>query len=156
MKKINAFGKRIDVIMKITRTNHRVNPYPVFTMNPLFHKPRILIVDDENDICYLLSSILRKKNIETIVASSLTEADHIIEDHKEFPLVFLDNHLPDGFGVNYIKRLKKKNPSCKVIMITAHDNITDREAARNEGADYFIGKPFSKEIILSAIEKLVV
>jgi DNA-binding NtrC family response regulator len=124
-------------------------------MNPLFHKLSTLIIDDETDICYLLSSILRQKNIQPVIASSLSEASHIIEDHKDFFLVFLDNHLPDGFGVNYIQQLKKKIPSCKVVMITAHDNLTDREAAEQEGADYFIGKPFSRELVLKMLDRLV-
>ena len=123
-------------------------------MNHLSQKPTILIIDDETDICYLLSSILRQKDIETIVASNLLQADHIIEASPEFSFIFLDNHLPDGLGVNYIKQIKKKCPSCKVIMITAHDNIADREIADSEGADYFIGKPFSRDLILKTLDEL--
>ena len=123
-------------------------------MNPLIQKPTILIIDDESDICYLLGSILKQKKIRSVFASSLSEADNILEHNEGFAFIFLDNYLPDGLGVNYIKRLKKNCPFCKVIMITAHDNQTDREKARKEGADFFIGKPFSRELIFKTIEGL--
>lgn len=114
-------------------------------------KPGILIIDDEIDICYLLGKILKQKNIPTVFASSLSEADDIIDHSDGFSYIFLDNYLPDGLGVNHIKHIKQICPLCKIIMITAHDNQADREKARKEGADYFIGKPFSRELILDAI-----
>ena len=40
-------------------------------------------------------------------------------------------------------------------MLTAHDNFTDRERAYKEGVDFFIGKPFTREIILKTIERLI-
>ncbi len=91
-----------------------------------------------------------------IIASCLSEAADIIDADSGFALIFLDNHLPDGLGVNYIKEIKKKCPTCKIIMVTAHDNPTDREKASEEGADFFIGKPFTREIIFQTIEKLAV
>ena len=135
--------------------SHIVNRTRAFRINQLLHKPTILIIDDETDICYLLGNILKQKDIRTVFASSLSEADNIIEEHTdEFSFIFLDNHLPDGLGVNHIKQIKKNCPLCKVIMITAHDNQTDREKAAYEGADYFIGKPFSSELILKTIDNL--
>lgn len=119
--------------------------------NPLT-KPKALIIDDETDICFLLSGILKQKNFQTTLAGSLSEAQKIIENESEPAVIFLDNHLPDGFGVNYISTLKKKFPSTIVIMITAHDTVADREKATAQGVDYFIGKPFSKELIFKTLE----
>jgi two-component system OmpR family response regulator len=119
--------------------------------NPLT-KPKALIIDDETDICFLLSGILKQKNFQTTMAGSLSEAQKILENETEPAVIFLDNHLPDGFGVNYIAILKKKFPSSIVIMITAHDTVADREKATAQGVDYFIGKPFSKELIFKTLE----
>lgn len=119
--------------------------------NPLT-KPKALIIDDETDICFLLSGILKQKNFQTTMAGSLSEAQKILENETEPAVIFLDNHLPDGFGVNYIATLKKKFPSSIVIMITAHDTVADREKATAQGVDYFIGKPFSKELIFKTLE----
>jgi two-component system, OmpR family, response regulator len=118
--------------------------------------PEVLIIDDETDIRFLLSNILKQKNVQTVLASSLSEADSIITEKKEFDYVFLDNYLPDGLGVNHIKKIKTKCPKAKVVMVTAHDNQTDREKASIEGADYFIGKPFSSELILKTLDRFTI
>jgi DNA-binding response OmpR family regulator len=120
------------------------------------NKPKALIIDDETDICYLLSSILRQKNFQTVFAGSVSEADKILEQETSHTIIFLDNHLPDGLGVNYLQSLKAKCPSSIIVMITAHDTIADREKAQERGVDYFIGKPFTKDIIFKTIENLTV
>jgi two-component system, OmpR family, response regulator len=114
--------------------------------------PSALIVDDEKDICYLLNTILRQKNISSNHAGSLAEAEKLLE--KQSPsMIFLDNHLPDGFGIDNISRIKKNNPLTKIVMISAHDNPAERQKAYEEGADFFISKPFKKEIIFWALEQ---
>ncbi len=87
-------------------------------------------------------------------AFSLSDAYDIIAHHEDFSFIFLDNHLPDGTGVSHIRQIKQNCPLCKVVMITAHDNQTDRDDACIEGSDYFIGKPFSSELILRTIDSL--
>lgn len=109
------------------------------------------IIDDEKDICYLLSNMLRQKAIKTESASSLGEAIIALKG-KEPEVIFLDNHLPDGLGVNFIKRIKREHPFSKIIMVTANDTASDRSKAMNEGADYFIGKPFSRAAINEALD----
>ena len=114
-------------------------------------RKKALIVDDETDICYLLSNILKQRNIQTTFAGSLEEADKMLQSPNYFYYVFLDNHLPDGLGIDQIKRWKEKFPFIHVIMITAHDSYEERKKATRDGADYFISKPFSKEVILNSI-----
>lgn len=112
---------------------------------------KVLIIDDEKDICYLLSRLLKQKEIHAECVCSLTEAKSYITLNKPM-IIFLDNHLPDGLGVDFIHEIKIQLPHCKVIMITAHDTTLDRDKALKEGVDYFIGKPFSKETIFEIIE----
>ncbi|HEU4861607.1 MAG TPA: response regulator [Chitinophagaceae bacterium] len=114
-------------------------------------KKKALIVDDETDICYLLSHILRQKDIQTLFAGSLAEADKMLQSPNFFYYVFLDNHLPDGLGINQIKRWKEKFPAIHFIMISAHDSSEEKRKAKSDGADNFISKPFSKEVILNSI-----
>jgi DNA-binding response OmpR family regulator len=66
--------------------------------------------------------------------------------------LFLDNHLPDGRGMDLIRWVKKLNPETKIIMITAHDSLEDRRRAYEEGVDFFIAKPFTKNLIGAAID----
>ena len=130
-----------DKIESVLKTEKLIDP----------ERRKALIVDDETDICYLLSNILKQKNIQTVFAGSLAEADRVLKTSGYFYYVFLDNHLPDGLGINQIKRWKEKFPSTHVIMITAHDSYEERRKASNDGADDFIAKPFSKEIIWNSI-----
>lgn len=122
------------------------------TGEPIDQKKRTaLIVDDETDICYLLSHILNQKNILTTFAGSVAEADKMLQSSNAFYYVFLDNHLPDGLGINQIKRWKEKFPAVHFIMISAHDSYEEKRKAKTDGADTFITKPFSKEVILNTI-----
>ncbi|MET0638254.1 MAG: response regulator [Chitinophagaceae bacterium] len=124
-------------------------------MQPLVshHTGRALIIEDELDICYLLKGILRYNNIQADYVNSLGEADIALTTITP-SIVFLDNHLSDGLGVNYINRVKSRFPTTKVIMITAHDTQADRDRAYREGVDMFIGKPFTREIIINAIQSV--
>lgn len=115
---------------------------------------KVLIIDDETDICYLLSNLLKQKNLEADYVNSLSEAAMALQ--KNTPeIIFLDNHLPDGLGMNFIEYIKLHHPTTKIIMITAHDTDADRKRAFKEGADYFIGKPFTREIIYNAVDQVM-
>src|SRR5450755_4066661 len=81
---------------------------------------KVLIVDDELDICYLLSGMLKQRNFRTGFVNSLSDAVIALQTDKPSLLV-LDNHLPDGLGLDFIPYVKKNFPEIKVIMITAHD-----------------------------------
>ncbi|RYF92404.1 MAG: response regulator [Chitinophagaceae bacterium] len=117
------------------------------------NKPQALIIDDEADICYLLKGILRQKNVNAAYAGSLAEGEEFLR-HNHPAIIFLDNHLPDGFGIEHIRHFKEAYPSSKLVMITAHDTFMDREKAYSEGVDYFIGKPFTRDIIVKTLDRI--
>jgi DNA-binding response OmpR family regulator len=117
-------------------------------------KIKALIVDDEIDVCYLLSSILKYENLQASYVNSISEAKKVLKEGHH-SIVFLDNHLPDGFGINFIEEMRKLNPRVKIVMITAHDTNSDRNRAYEKGVDQFIGKPFTRESVVNAIERLV-
>jgi two-component system OmpR family response regulator len=114
---------------------------------------KVLIVDDELDICYLLSGILRQRNIRTGFVNSLSDAVNALRTEPPSLLV-LDNHLPDGFGLDFIPFVKQNYPDVKVIMITAHDGALERKQAHDGGVDLFIPKPLNRKMINDAIDKL--
>ncbi len=116
-------------------------------------KLQALIIDDEVDICYLLKGMLRQKNIDASYVTTLADAEAHLQKNDP-PVIFLDNHLSDGMGIDHIARIKKEHPASCIIMITAHDTSTDREIAYKEGVDFFIGKPFTRDMILKTIEKI--
>lgn len=114
---------------------------------------KILIIDDELDICYLLSGILKRANFNTNYVTSLSAAQVALQEFSP-SIIFLDNHLPDGLGLDFIKVIKTNYPHIKIVMITAHDSVIEHRKAFEEGVDFFIPKPFTKEKIYTAINEL--
>ena len=112
-----------------------------------------LIIDDEYDICFLLSRILKAGNLEVQFVNSIAEGKSSLEKMNP-SLLFLDNHLPDGYGIDFISYVKTQHPETKIVMVTAHDTNEDRKKALEQGADAFIAKPFSAAEIKNAVEKV--
>lgn len=112
-----------------------------------------LIIDDESDICFLLSNILRSNNLEVQFVNSINEGKSYLKKNNPH-LLFLDNHLPDGYGIDFISYVKKQHADIKIVMVTAHDTPEDRRKALMEGADVFISKPFSASEIKKAIQQV--
>lgn len=107
-----------------------------------------VIIDDEMDICVLLGMALKKFGIESKRAHTLT--DGLLKATAEQPnIIFLDNNLPDGKGVDYITEFRSKAPKAKIVMITAVGSL--REQALLLGADGFVEKPLDLNKILSVM-----
>jgi DNA-binding response OmpR family regulator len=101
-----------------------------------------------------LSNILKNRDFQSSCVNTIGEARKLLA--REIPyVIFLDNHLPDGFGIDFIEEVKRLAPVSRIIMITAYDTKTDKEKAILKGVDYFIGKPFTRENIFEAIENIV-
>ena len=134
--------------------NEIINPVTTQMGEVSKKKPQVLIIDDEVDVCYLLKGILKQKSIEATYVTTIAEGEILLSKYEP-PVIFLDNHLPDGFGVDYIRLFKREHPSSRIVMLTAHDAYADRERAYREGVDFFISKPFTRNTILNTIEKII-
>jgi len=109
---------------------------------------RILIIDDEVEVCILLEYYLVKKNKQT--AFSTTLSDGIEQFKKTNPnLLILDHNLPDGLGIENIAKFKALNPSLLIVVISAMSNL--KNEALQKGADYFIEKPISLSTLNSIL-----
>ena len=115
---------------------------------------KVLIIEDEGDICYLLETVLKNKNYHTEHVNSLAQASVFLKEETP-DLIFLDNHLPDGLGMNYVDKIKEEYPSVKIIMITAHDAASDKKKAINKGVDIFLSKPFTRDQVYTSVDQLL-
>lgn len=114
---------------------------------------RILVVEDEGDMCLLLNLLLDGKDMVVDHVNTLSRAKEFLL--KERPsLIVLDNRLPDGFGVDFISYLKLNYPDIKIIMITGID-IEAEDAALEIGADQFLPKPFTRAQLHESIRNLL-
>lgn len=119
----------------------------------LSQNKKILIIEDEGDICLLLNIMLQGKQIELEHVNTLEKAKQQLSEN-EFPLLILDNKLPDGMGVNFIQYVKANYPSTKIVMISGLGAETG-EAALKNGADKFLEKPFTRSQMFESVETLL-
>ena len=112
---------------------------------------KVLVVEDEGEMGLLLNLILSERNFELDYVNNLLSADEYLQREKP-SVIILDNKLPDGFGVDFISYIRKKYPSIKIIMISGFPSA--RDVALENGANMFIEKPFTKDDLCNAIDKL--
>ena len=115
---------------------------------------KILIVDDEPDICYSLSRTLSKRAFITATSNSIAEAE--LQIKSNIPnILLLDNHLPDGLGIDFARKISHRYPEIRIIMITAHDSPEDRFKAFSNGIDFFLSKPFTINQINHIVDEVI-
>lgn len=114
---------------------------------------KVLIIDDEVDICYFLTKNLNRKNYFASYVNNLKDA-RLAFDKQQPSILLLDNHLPDGLGLDFAQEVKLNHPEIRIVMFTAHDTPKDQSIAINRGVDYFLSKPFMMTQIFEAIKNV--
>jgi two-component SAPR family response regulator len=110
-----------------------------------------LVIDDDNDLCLLLKSLLETVITSVDCADNLQSGFRAIDTLRP-DVIFVDNNLPDGQSSGYISRMKEISPASVIILISAIDNFT--ENAKEFGADGFIAKPLTMESITRALNPI--
>jgi len=115
---------------------------------------KILIVDDEKDIRFLLTSILIDEGYKTIEAKSVFDSEIII-NKDNFDLAIIDISLGDKKkdGIFLLNTVKKKNKDIPVIMISGHATIKIAVDSMKLGAYEFLEKPFNKDRLLNFVKR---
>ena len=111
---------------------------------------RILIVEDEDRIASFLRKGLHSNGYSTSVAGTGDEALTLART-GDFDLMILDLGLPDIDGFEVLQRVRGRNRSMPVIVLTARDAVPDRVSGLEGGADDYVTKPFSFEELLARI-----
>ncbi len=102
---------------------------------------KVFLLEDDKSICELVVTMLEMSNIEVSVYNTVADFYGALE--KETPaLSLLDIMLPDGNGLDVLKKLKEKYPDVRCIMLSALGQETDKVKGLNLGADDYISKPF--------------
>lgn len=116
-------------------------------------KQKVLIIDDEKDICRLLSSILEGMGYDTKISNSLEEGRSKFISYEPDAL-FLDIHLPDGNGLDDVPAFRNLRPEIPVMIISAYDSAGELKKAKKYEVNAFIMKPFSREQVVSALKDI--
>jgi two-component system, OmpR family, response regulator len=114
-------------------------------------RPRILVVDDEENIRFLVTTALSLSGMDTVSASTGFEAlDQIYRERPD--LVVLDIMLPDLDGFAILRRLRDQGNEVPVIFLTARDRSIDRVKGLSEGGDDYLVKPFDVAELVARVQ----
>lgn len=109
-------------------------------------KCRILYVDDHQDSSEMLKLVLSEADYEVHTANSVDEALQLATS-LEFDLYVLDKRLPDGSGLDLVKKLKNLTPGVPSIFYSGDVFEVHREEAMAAGAHAYVSKPDLDELI---------
>ena len=119
--------------------------------NPAGIVARALVVDDEENISFLVASALRLANMEVRTASSGLEA---IQEAERFgpSVIVLDVMLPDLDGFEVLRRLRSAGCAAPVLFLTARHTTADKVRGLTAGGDDYIVKPFALEELVARVQ----
>ena len=114
---------------------------------------RILVVDDEKQICNVITIMLVAANYECRDAGSSLEALALLESGEQFDLMLSNLLMPDLDGFGLLERTEHQYPDMPVVMVTGvHDVSVALSAIRNGAFDYLM-KPFEREQLVAVVRR---
>jgi len=117
---------------------------------------KILIIEDENELAFSLSSLLKSQGYSTIIANDGLYGTSQLQKEK-VDLVILDLGLPAGGGFFVLENLKRSvyTNDIPVIVLTAQQGEGLRDKVHGMGAQAFLNKPFNPEELLDCIDRFI-
>jgi two-component system, NtrC family, response regulator HydG len=116
--------------------------------------PRILIIDDDKDICLVLSKFLTKNNYEVDAAHRGDEGLKLLRTH-DYTLILCDYRLPDFTGVEMLRKIKLLQPTVAVIIITGYSDVRTAVETFRYGANDYVTKPLYPDELLVTIRETI-
>jgi len=123
-------------------------------VSPAEPAARILVVDDEENITFLLESAMRHFGFEVKVAATGFEALRQVERFAP-DVVLLDVMLPDLDGFEIVRRLRRDGHKVPVLFLTARDALDDKVRGLTLGGDDYVTKPFSLEEVVARVQVIL-
>src|SRR5579864_6736411 len=117
-------------------------------------KDRVLIIEDEETICGLISDFLEKKGFEVVVGDSCEDAERQQRSFRPDVAIF-DYSLPDGNALDLMSRVRSVDPTLPVIILTGHGSIDLAVQALKRGASEFLTKPADLPTLSTLVRRLV-
>ena len=114
---------------------------------------KIMVVDDDNNICELLRLYLEKEGFETVIATDGLKAVEMFDSEKP-DLMLLDVMMPRLDGWQVCRDVRKKS-QCPIIMITAKGEVFDKVLGLELGADDYVVKPFETKEVIARIKAVL-
>jgi DNA-binding response OmpR family regulator len=113
-------------------------------------KALILIVEDDEDLARFNTRFLTRKGYEVLLAGNAAEARELARGNKP-DLFILDVMLPDGDGFSLCEEFRADNDA-PVVFLTGKKEPQDEMTGLNSGGDYYMRKPYDRDVLLTVIE----
>ncbi len=108
-------------------------------MNLPLEGKRVLVADDEEDVCFFLKRYLERRKLGVLLAKDGNEAKSFLEKEL-FDYVILDCSMPDITGLELVELARSRNPAAKIVLISGFPSVND-EVIQQLGGDSFVHKP---------------
>ena len=117
---------------------------------------KVMVVDDSKTIRRTAETLLKKEGYEVVTATDGFDALSKIADTKP-AIIFVDIMMPrlDGYQTCALIKNNSEFRSTPVVMLSSKDGLFDKAKGRIVGSDQYLTKPFSRDELIGAIEKLV-
>ena len=113
---------------------------------------RILVIDDDENIRKVLTTILEEEGYTVEQAETAQKAIEITK-RKAYNLALIDIRLPDMEGIELLTKVRDTTPKMRKIIITGYPSIQNAIEAVNRGADAYLVKPFDMDKVLATIKE---
>jgi two-component system chemotaxis response regulator CheY len=112
---------------------------------------RILVVDDEENICHYLAELFQLEGWEADIAYDGYQGVKMVTDN-DYDIIVMDILMPRMTGIDATREIIKRKPESKIIVITGAPYRSQAQEAIDCGAKLFIKKPFSSNVIVEAVK----
>jgi len=112
---------------------------------------RILVVDDQENLCWVLARVLSERGHVVRTAQTVAEALRVASAF-DCQVAIVDYRLPDGSGTDLIERLRACAPRTRLILMTSYGSPALREQAQGLALHAFFDKPFVNALMVDSVE----
>ncbi|HKY42238.1 MAG TPA: response regulator, partial [Pyrinomonadaceae bacterium] len=119
--------------------------------------PRLLVVDDEESICFSMSEYFSQHGFKVDTAREKEEAEGLLKE-TEYRVIIQDLRLGlerRSEGIEIIKLVHERNPDTRIVVLTSYGSPEAEEEARNAGADAFLRKPKPLSQVAQVVQGLI-
>jgi DNA-binding response OmpR family regulator len=114
---------------------------------------RVLLIEDSERVAETVGAGLRARGHTVVVAGGIRAADEAL-GASAFDIAVVDVGLPDGSGLDWCRATRESENQLPILVLTARNDIADRVAGLDAGADDYLGKPFSVDELLARVRAL--
>ncbi|MCZ4407441.1 response regulator [Cryomorphaceae bacterium 1068] len=119
-------------------------------MSKIESSKKVLVVDDERDIGFLMKILLKSEGYEVQFVQTLDQAKEALE-RDDFHTVFLDLNLDNEYGLDLVPVIRSFDHQPTIAVITAQKELKIRKEVEDSNVDHLIEKPFNRKRILEVL-----